>query len=135
MEYIKKILLLLVLCILFVPSVHADTEDNLVNVYLFYSDTCPHCASEKKMLDELKEDYDNIRIYKYEVNTGDNADLLFDVAEMFDTEVTGVPFTVIADKIYKGFNYDNYKSNFLATIEYSSKNGYKDVVGGYMGNL
>ena len=135
MKYIKKILLLFVLCILFIPSVYAESSDNLVNIYLFYSDTCPHCSAEKKLLDELKEDYDNIRIYKYEVNTGDNAELLFEVAEMFDTEVTGVPFTVIADKVYKGFNYDNYKSKFLATIEYYSLHGYKDVVGEYLGNV
>ena len=135
MKYIKKILLLFVLCILFIPSVYAESSDNLVNIYLFYSDTCPHCSAEKKLLDELKEDYDNIRIYKYEVNTGDNAELLFEVAEMFDTEVTGVPFTVIADKVYKGFNYDNYKSKFLATIEYYSLHGYKDVVGEYLGTV
>ena len=65
MKYIKKILLLFVLCILFIPSVYAESSDNLVNIYLFYSDTCPHCSAEKKLLDELKEDYDNIRIYKY----------------------------------------------------------------------
>lgn len=135
MKYINKILFSLFVCILFIPCVFANTEKNLVNIYLFYSDTCPHCAAEKELLKELEDEYDNIRIYKYEVNTGDNTKLLLDVAELLDTEVTGVPFTVIGDKVYKGFNYDNYKSRFLGTIEYYSFNGYKDIVGEYIGDI
>ena len=134
MKYIKKIVFLLVVCLLFIPFVFAS-DKNLVNIYLFYSDSCPHCANEKKLLKELEEEYNNIRIYKYEVNTGNNMDLLIKVAELFDTEVSGVPFTVIADKVYKGFNYENYKSRFLGTIDYYSDNGYKDIVGEYIGGI
>ena len=135
MKYINKILFSLIICLLFIPSVFADTEKNLVNIYLFYSETCPHCAAEKKMFNEIMDDYDNIRIYKYEVNTDDNMELMLEVAKMFDTEVSGVPFTVIADKVYKGFNYENYKSRFLATIDYYSEHGYKDIVGEYIGGI
>lgn len=135
MKYINKILFLLVICILFIPLVFADTDKNLVNIYLFYSNTCPHCASEKELLNELEDKYDNIRIYKYEVNTDNNMELLNNVAELFDTKVTGVPFTVIADKVYKGFSYDNSKSKFMGTIEYYSDNGYKDLVGEYIGGI
>jgi len=135
MEFIKKILFLLVICILFIPSVYADTDKNLVNIYLFYSDTCPHCASEKELLGEIEDEYDNVKIYKYEVGTDSNMNLLLKVAEIFDTQVTGVPFTVIGDKVYKGFNYDNYKSKFLGTVEYYSEHGYKDVVGEYIGDI
>jgi len=98
MKYIKKILFLLIICLLFIPSVYADTEKNLVNIYLFYSDSCPHCASEKKLLNEILDDYDNVRVYKYEVSKNeDNLNLMLEVADLFDTEVSGVPFTVIAD--------------------------------------
>ena len=135
MKYIKKILLCLFLCMLFIPSVYASEKDNLVNIYLFYSDTCPHCAAEKELLKEIEKDYENVKIYKYEVNTGNNMDMLLEVAELFDTKVNGVPFTVIADKVYKGFNYDNYKSKFLGTIEYYSEHGYKDLVGEYIGGI
>jgi len=135
MKYIKKILFLLIICILFIPSVFASNEKNLVNIYLFYSDTCPHCASEKELLSELEDMYDNIRIYKYEVNTDNNMEILLDVAEMFDTKVMGVPFTVIGDRIYKGFSYEDSKAKFMGTIEYYSNNGYKDIVGEYIGNM
>lgn len=135
MRYIKKILFGFIFCILFVPFVYADTDKNLVNIYLFYSDSCPHCASEKELLSELEDKYDNIRIYKYEVGNDSNAKLLEDVALLFDTKVTGVPFTVIADKVYKGFSYENSKARFVGTIEYYSDNGYKDIVGEYIGNI
>lgn len=135
MKYIRKVLFLLVIFTLFIPIVSADSKKNLVNIYLFYSDTCPHCSAEKKLLNEISKEYDNVRIYKYEVNTDNNMDILMDVASLYDTEVTGVPFTVIADKIYKGFNYESYKAKFLGTIEYYSSNGYEDKVGKYLGNV
>lgn len=134
MKYLNKILFLLIVCLLFIPSVYGK-EKNLVNIYLFYSDTCPHCANEKKLLNELEDKYDNIRIYKYEVGNSDNSKLLEDVALMFDTKVTGVPFTVIGEKVFKGFSLEDSKSRFLGAIEYYSDNGYKDIVGEYIGNI
>ena len=135
MKLVRKIFIILLFCVLFIPKIYADTDKNLVNIYLFYSDTCPHCASEKELLSELEDKYDNIRIYKYEVNTDNNMNMLIEIASMLDTKVTGVPFTVIADKVYKGFSYDSSKSKFMGTIEYYSKNGYKDIVGEYIGNI
>ena len=136
MKYIKKIFFLIVMCMVCIPLVSADTGDNLVNIYLFYSDSCPHCAAEKELLNEIEEDYDNVRIYKYEVSKNDdNLDLMLEVAELLDTKVTGVPFTVIADKVYKGYNHDNSKTKFLGTIDYYSNHGYKDVVGEYIGDV
>ena len=123
-----------IICLMFIPYVYGK-EKNLVNIYLFYSDTCPHCASEKMLLNELEDKYDNIIIYKYEVSNSDNSKLLDDVASLFDTKVTGVPFTVIGDKVFKGFSYNDSKSRFLGAIEYYSNNGYKDVVGEYIGNI
>lgn len=134
MKYVKNIVFLLVIYLSFISFVFAD-EKNLVNIYLFYSDTCPHCESEQKLLNELKNKYDNIRIYKYEVGNDENSKLLENVAMLFDTRVTGVPFTVVGDKVYKGFSYENSKSKFMATIEYYSDNGYKDLVGEYIGNI
>ena len=134
MNYIKKIFVIFFAGLLFISNVDAKTEKNLVNIYLFYSDTCPHCTSEKELLTELEDKYDNIYIYKYEVHDDENAKLLQDVAGIYDTTVTGVPFTVIANKVYKGFSYDDSKVKFMGTIEYYSENGYKDEVGELIGN-
>ena len=133
-SYLCKMIFLFIIFSSFMMIVDAK-EKNLVNIYLFYSDTCPHCASEKKLLSELEREYKNIRIYKYEISDKSNSDLLDDVAVMFDTKVTGVPFTVIGGKVFKGFKHDDSKPRFLGAIEYYSENGYKDVVGEYLGNI
>lgn len=113
----------------------ANEEKNLVNIYLFYSDTCPHCASEEKVIEELEKKYDNIVVYRYEVGNSENARLLEEVAKIKDTTVTGVPFTVIGDKVYKGFSESDSKERFMATIEYYSEYGYNDLVGEYIGGI
>ena len=132
MKKISKIFVFLLLFIMNISCVEAKNNDNLVNIYLFYSDSCPHCKEEKKLLKEIQNDYDNVRIYQYEVNTDNNSEKLFAIADLFGVEVRGVPFTVIADKVFMGFNYENYKSRFLGTIEYYSSNEYEDVVGEYL---
>ena len=136
---LKKCLLIFLMFIVSLPVVFADTDnskkDNLVNIYLFYSDTCPHCAEEKKLLDELEDKYKNIKIYRYEIGNQENSILLDEVAGLFDTTVTGVPFTVIGEKVYKGFSYENSKAKFMGTIEYYSEYGYKDIVGEYIGGV
>ena len=54
MNRIKKIFVLLLLIVLFPVTAKAD---NVVNMYLFYGDGCPHCAEEEKFLDKyLKEE-------------------------------------------------------------------------------
>ena len=113
----------------------SNKEKNLVNIYLFYSDTCPHCAKEEELLDEIMDKYDNVRLYKYEIGDEDNSKLLDEVASLYDTTVSGVPFTVIGDKIYKGFSYENSKVKFMGTVDYYSNYGYVDRVGKYIGGI
>ena len=134
MKYLKKILFLFFLLIIFIPNVKAN-EKNLVNIYLFHSDTCPHCQEEIKLLTELKKEYDNIKIYKYEIHEGDNKNLLFQVTDIFNTPATNVPFTVIGNKTFTGFNYENSKKAFKSVIEYYSNYGYEDKVGELIGNI
>ena len=133
MRKISKIIILLVLFILNISSVDADSNKNIVNIYLFYSDSCPHCKQEKKLLEEIKSDYDNVRVYQYEVDTDNNREKLLTIADKIGIEVKSVPFTIIADKVFMGFSYENSKNKFLGTIEFYSNHGYKDVAGEYLG--
>ena len=130
----KKILFILILLMISVVPVKAE-EKNLVNIYFFHSKTCPHCKAERQLLNELEKKYDNIKIYSYEISDKDNSILLEEVSKLYDTKVSGTPFTVIGDKYYKGYSSDNSKPKFVATIEYYSNNGYNDRVGKYIGNI
>ena len=134
MKKFGRILFILIIFILGIGSVHA-LDKNLVNIYLFHSNTCPHCKEEIKLLDELKEKYDNIRIYKYEISDKSNLELYNQVAELFDTTSRGTPFTIIGEKYYHGFSYESSKSKFIPAIEYYSLNGYKDRVGEMLGDI
>lgn len=103
MQRIIKVLLLLVLVFISVSPVLAQERD--VNIYFFWGDGCPHCAAEKPFLRSLEEKYPTINIYEYEVwKSSENRQLLKDVGEKLQTEVSGVPFTVVGDKAFVGFN-------------------------------
>ena len=89
MKKISKILLILVLILINIKAVVADEEKNLVNIYLFHSNTCSHCKQERKVLKELEKKYSNIKIYSYEISDKDNLKLLTEVAKLYDTEAAG----------------------------------------------
>lgn len=133
MKRISKIVVFFIVFILNTLIVHADS--NLVNIYLFHSDTCHHCKEEIKFLDEIDDKYDNIKIYMYEIHDSNNSKLLNEIVELYDTSLTGTPFTVIGDKYFKGFSYENYAERFTAAIDYYSNNYYEDRVGMYIGNI
>ena len=131
----KKVVVFLVAFFAMLSSVLADTDKNLVNIYLFHSNTCPHCQEEIKTLEEFLKEYDNIKIYKYEISDDANLKLLDEVSKLYDTQVSGVPFTIIGDKYFKGFSYENYYARFRASIDYYSSHGYTDRVGEYIGGI
>jgi len=101
----KLLLLVLVMALSFITNVSA--EEKKAEVYLFYSNTCPHCKAEIKMLDELVKENSNIVVYKYEVSNPANSQLLEEKASELGIKVSGVPFTVIGDKYFIGY-FDSY---------------------------
>ena len=62
----KKLKLLIVSIILIFSSIIVVHAKN-VDVYLFHSDSCPHCAKEIKYLESIKDDM-GINIHYYEVS-------------------------------------------------------------------
>ena len=123
---IKKILLLTLFLIL--PFAKVEAQEVTVNV--FYGDGCPHCAKEAKYLNVLKKELgDNIEIEKYEVwNNKENNNLLKEVRTTLNDDNEGVPFVVIGNKYFNGYNddiakdikktiFDNIKQNSLNVVE------------------
>lgn len=131
---IKKItlILFLILSILTFYKINmeakAEETKNLVNIYFFHSNTCSHCKEENKFLSELKKDYSNIKIYKYEIHESLSREILKQVEELYQQKITSVPLTIIGNKVYTGFSEKN-KLEFRKTIEYYSKYGYEDELG------
>ena len=76
-----------------------------VNLYLFHSETCMHCQAEIEYLNNLEKEYDNLKVHLYEVDSHkDNAKTMIKVKEKLGIDSPNVPFTVIGNYYYIGFN-------------------------------
>ena len=111
----KKILLWLVLTITILFPVAVNAEE--INLYLFHSQDCTHCQSERKWLESIKDKYDNLNIHEYEITrNGDNSALLDKVKERLSSTSNYVPYTVIGEQHWIGWNEDN-KAKIMEAIE------------------
>lgn len=117
----KKILYGLIIFFLFIVGVNAKE----VTVYLFYSDSCPHCREEKEFLSTI-EDKVNIEMYEVTKNQ-DNSDLLDLVKKSLNCTNNYVPYTVIGEVGLTGYS-ENIKSQILHFIDKYEKEDYVDVV-------
>ena len=140
MKKIKKILL--ILCLLLIPITtnalskdYNDTvykvvdkkiEEGKVNIYFFHRTSCPHCKKENKFLDEMEAKYKDINIYRYEVSSSsENSKYLKEVKTLFKEKSNGVPYTVIGDKTFLGYNEyvgDKIEKTIQDYLEISKKN-------------
>ncbi len=106
-------------------NIHAK---EVVEVHLFYNESCKFCKKEMVFLNELLEDNDNIVINKYEVSSEESSKHLFDqVRKTFDIKKTNIPLTVIGNNYYIGFN-DNISRKLENTIKYYSNKTHQNLV-------
>lgn len=111
----KKVLMWLVLTVAFLFPTFVNAEE--VNLYLFHSQDCTHCQSERKWLESIKDKYDNLNIYEYEITrNSDNSALLDKVKERLSSTSNYVPYTVIGEQHWIGWNEDN-KEKIIEAIE------------------
>ena len=82
-----------------------ETSANKINIYLFYSETCPHCHKELLYFETLKQSnyQDKINIYTFEVSDQINNANLKKVKELFKENRLGVPYTLIGEQAILGF--------------------------------
>ena len=118
MKRIIKVLLFLLLIPTFVFAisdsykdnvaeyVSVKVEENKVNLYLFHSADCSHCAAEIKWLKEIEEKYkDSLNVYKYEVTYDEeNAKMMDKVTSNLGLPGKTVPLTIIGDKHFSGYS-------------------------------
>lgn len=83
-----------------------DETDAKAVMYFFWGDGCPHCATQKIYLDELKSRYSELEIRSYETwKNSSNADYFQEMAKAYGIKAQGVPATFIGDFTpFIGFN-------------------------------
>jgi cytochrome c biogenesis protein CcdA len=104
----KKIFTIIGLVVFLFLGFYTPTNleaSNKVDAYLFYGIGCPHCSKEIEFFFDIKSKYPDLEVYTYEVyyNQG-NAFLLQEVARNLNVDGGGVPFLVIGDKSFIGFD-------------------------------
>lgn len=81
------------------------TSPKKVEITLFYSKTCPHCAAELDFLPDLEEKYDQLQVNKYVASQ--NVPLLKEYFQNYDANkryLGSVPLTFIDDELIPGFD-------------------------------
>ena len=73
-----------------------------VDLYLFYSSTCPHCKAERSYLKELQKEYDYLTVHEYEVR--ENIIVTEKVKDGLGIKESYVPITVIGSDYIIGFS-------------------------------
>lgn len=106
---------------------------NVVNIYFFHGDGCPHCFTEDAWLEELKKQYDNIDVHEYEVwYNEENNKRMEQLKEMYQVTSKGVPFTIIGNQVFLGFS-EQIGINMEEKIKECSLNGCQDDAGIILG--
>ncbi|GEM_PF-5126604 len=130
----KKLVLFLIGCFcLFIPSVVKAAP---VTIYLFHGSTCPHCGAEIDYLDTVKQSNPNVTTTLYEVwYHPENDTLKTNVQKTLGSTSVGVPFTVIGERYFTGFD-ENTKTDITNAITYYEQNPeeYRDVVADVLKN-
>lgn len=124
---IKKIkyIIIILLVFLMAPNVNAKEQ---VNLYLFWGDGCPHCEAEQNYLEELEDEFRNLKITKYEVwYNSENNQFMKQIAAETNESLTGVPVTIIGQTIITGFS-EPTKQQIRRAINYYSENKHEDMV-------
>jgi thiol-disulfide isomerase/thioredoxin len=100
-------------------------DDNKINIYFFWGDGCPYCDVELEFFESLDEKYfDLFTLNSFEVwyNQG-NAKLLSDLANKMEQDVNVVPYTIVGDYSFIGFE-KGYETAILDIIKKHHENSY-----------
>lgn len=90
-----------------------NLSSNKPNIYIFWGDGCPHCKALAKFISKLPaKTKDKVNIYSFEVwGDKDNKSFMKNFGKFLDQDVSGVPFTVIGDKIFDGYSSGDTKTD------------------------
>jgi glutaredoxin len=86
-----------------------------IEIYFYWSNTCPHCLEAKPFLEELASRDPRIQLYQYEIHEGQNSDLYKQKALEYGFTPEYVPGIFIGEKYWVGFD-ENIRSQIEAHI-------------------
>jgi len=106
-----------------------NNPDNEADLYFFWANGCPHCSHEKDFLKELEQKYSVLEIHYLEVTRDEESiELLKKVGEKLNVNISGVPFTVIGEQYFVGYNEQTGVA-IEEAVQCALQNGCYDSVG------
>jgi thiol-disulfide isomerase/thioredoxin len=134
MKVFKKILLLVITIMLFIPT-KSQALSNKVNLYLFYRYDCPHCEALQEALKDIVKEYPELKVYKYETaKSSKNRELMVTAEKALNMTTPYVPFTIIGDKYFIGYSETPSRAEIEYAIKlYMASPSYYDPVGKALG--
>ena len=140
MKKFKYLILVLVGAFLLPMSVNAavkadselSADSKEVKVYVFRGEGCPHCEEALEWFKSIEDEHgDKFEVIGYETwKNADNNSLMEDISTARGDNAEGVPYILIGDEAWNGFD-ESYKEPMLKTIdsEYSKEvNKRTDIV-------
>lgn len=113
---IKKLFLsLFVIVLLAIPTL-VSAQEPVVNIYFFWSKTCPHCAKEKVFLQKITSEYQNVILNDFEISIIKNTQFLNKIGQVMDIETSGVPITIIGNSHFIGYYSDEVTGEIIQEL-------------------
>jgi len=95
-----------------------EEKDDQVVIYFFYSDTCGFCHNELEFINSKLTDYkDKIKMRSFEVSNEDNDILKTKITSFLNVKAPNVPFTVIGESTFYGFDAETTGEKILTAID------------------
>lgn len=130
---IKRILLTLVLlATFFVLPVSAETTK--LNIYVFASEDCIHCANEEIFLNELAAKDPTLEIHRYEIiYNAENRALMKKVGDLVGSPINTVPTVFIGRHKIVGFTEGTTDEQIIDAIQDTKDKPVRDMIGEMLG--
>lgn len=90
-------------------EVFAETNDENIEMTVFYSETCIHCTAEREFLEKLEEKYSNFKVNEFLISDSNNFKLLADLYEKYEVPKSAqgfVPISFVGEKFFLGYGDD-----------------------------
>jgi len=133
MKVIVRVTFFLLLLV-FLTTKPIFAQENNVNLYIFYSMTCPHCERELDFLEKIGDEYPNLNVVKFNVSDNKDNILLFQqIGNELKLESAAVPMTFIGNDYFLGYYDDEVTgSEIISLINKYQEIGDPDPLGKFI---
>ena len=132
---VRFVFLIAAISLVYCTHLTAAADHPPVNIYLFWTKGCPHCAQEKEFLAKLASSDQNLKIITLELTESrDNRELFEKVGRELRANVSGVPFTVVGERYFIGWlAEDSTGAAITKAVQEARRSDAPDVVGSLRG--